>query len=399
MNDALHISKQPWEVIQEEQEQLRLLYENCMAEGVHYGKVVGDKPSLLKPGGELLRRFYDLQPRFTMAVENMDWGAVGSEPIFYYRVECELSRNGKVIGHGFGSANSREPKYRYRWVDDLPPGMNEKLCEKRTTKTEVFEWQYQNRETTGQYGKSDSYWLAFDTAIEDQTVQRFEKEKHWKKGEFDTALRIVAIKWRVPNPDIGDYVNTILKMAQKRAFMGAILMATGGSQFWTQDVEDIGEMGGVQEWRPTFTQFYHRVVSSIPNLLAGSNTEKERASVISNLFKTTYNIDKFDPTLATEAHDLFIELDKQAKDAVVEEPAVALAPKEGFMWLAKLAGEAAPEDESLSNAIEQLTLEDATDKQWIESYDLLLQDIQNMDLQIEAPAILRIEASESGSHD
>lgn len=34
--------------------------------------------------------------------------------------------------------------------------------------------------------------------------------------------------------------NTIQKMAQKRAFVGAILMATGASEFFTQDVEDMG---------------------------------------------------------------------------------------------------------------------------------------------------------------
>ncbi len=393
MSDALDM-KQPWQVIQEEQEQLRLLFENCMIEGIHYGKVIGDKPSLLKPGGELLRQFYDLQPKFTVSVEERDWGSASSEPMFYYQVECELSSDGKVVGHGFGSANSREPKYRYRWADDLPPGTDEATCEQRTTKAEVFEWQYKKREMDGKYGKSDAYWNAFDAAVEDKTVEQFEKEKPWKKGEFDTALRIVTIKWRIPNPDIGDYINTLLKMAQKRAFMGAILMATGGSQFWTQDVEDIGDMGGIKEWRPTWAQFFHRVVLSIPNLLSGSKTETERASVVSNLFKTTYNTEKFDPALATEAHDYLIELDKQTKEAVVVEETVALAPQEGFMWLVKLAEEAVQDDnqDTLARSVEQLTLsEDATDGQWTESYDLLLQDTQEMDLGIEAPMILRAE--------
>ncbi len=393
MSDVLDM-KQPWQVIQEEQQQLKYLYENCMVEGVHYGAVVGDKPSLLQPGGQLLRRFYDLVPKFTLADKKMEWGSPGVEPIFYFRYECELSFNGMVVGHSFGSANSHEPKYRYRWEDVLPPGMDEALCERRTTKAEVFEWQYEKKETTGKYGKPDAYWRMFDDAIEDESVERFQKEKPWKKGEFDKALRVLAVKWRVPNPDIADYINTLEKMSMKRAFMGAILMATGGSQFWTQDVEDIGDMGGIKEWRPTWAQFFHRVVPSIPNLLAGSKTEAERASVVSNLFKTTYNTEKFDPALATEAHDYLIELDKQTKEAVVVEETVALAPQEGFMWLVKLAEEAVQSHnkDTLNNSVEQLTLEDdAMDAQWVESYDLLLQDTKDMGLEIEAPMILRAE--------
>lgn len=386
---------QPWQNFRAAQEQLRLLFENCMVEGIHYGKVVGDKPSLLKPGGELLRAFYDLEPRFTVAVQNMDWGSGGAEPIFYFRYECELSTDEKVVGHGFGSANSREPKYRYRWMDYLPPHMPPELCEKRTTTAEVFEWQYEKREVEGQYGKPDAYWAAFDKAIEQNTVERFEKEKPWKKGEFDKAIRVVATKWRVPNPDIGDYINTIEKMAMKRAFMGAILMAAGGSQFFTQDVEDIGDMGGVQEWRPTWPQFFHRVVPSIPNLLVGATTDKEKGAVVSSLFKSTYKTEKFDPSLATEAHNAFIELDKAAKDVVVvEEETVALPPQEAFMWLAKLAQEAVQDDhqERMFVAIDQLTLEnDATSAQWIESYDLLLQDVEALGLDVKPPSILREE--------
>ena len=36
-----------------------------------------------------------------------------------------------------------------------------------------------------------------------------------------------------------DVENTVMKMAQKRAFVGAIIKATGASDFFTQDMEDI----------------------------------------------------------------------------------------------------------------------------------------------------------------
>src|SRR5205085_1753732 len=44
---------------------------------------------------------------------------------------------------------------------------------------------------------------------------------------------------RVLNPDIADQVNTIQKMAQKRALVAATLLAVNASEFFTQDLEDM----------------------------------------------------------------------------------------------------------------------------------------------------------------
>ncbi|MFB2838913.1 hypothetical protein [Floridanema evergladense] len=44
-----------------------------------------------------------------------------------------------------------------------------------------------------------------------------------------------------PNPRIYDAVNTICKMAQKRSLVAAVLIATGASEFFTQDLEDMAE--------------------------------------------------------------------------------------------------------------------------------------------------------------
>ena len=43
---------------------------------------------------------------------------------------------------------------------------------------------------------------------------------------------------RVINPDIPDQINTIQKMAQKRALIGTTLLAVNASEFFTQDIED-----------------------------------------------------------------------------------------------------------------------------------------------------------------
>jgi hypothetical protein len=42
----------------------------------------------------------------------------------------------------------------------------------------------------------------------------------------------------VANPDIADQVNTVLKIAKKRALVDAVLLAVNASEFFTQDIED-----------------------------------------------------------------------------------------------------------------------------------------------------------------
>ena len=54
----------------------------------------------------------------------------------------------------------------------------------------------------------------------------------WKKNE-----RGVSEKTQEPTP-IYDIMNTIMKMAQKRALVGAVISATGASDFFTQDIDD-----------------------------------------------------------------------------------------------------------------------------------------------------------------
>lgn len=47
-------------------------------------------------------------------------------------------------------------------------------------------------------------------------------------------------KVREENPDIADTLNTVLKMAKKRAFVDAVKSTTAASDIFTQDIEDMG---------------------------------------------------------------------------------------------------------------------------------------------------------------
>src|SRR6185312_5705350 len=54
------------------------------------------------------------------------------------------------------------------------------------------------------------------------------------------------------NSDFADTINTCQKMGQKRAYIAATLSATGASQYFTQDLEDMdidtgGHAKGTQE--------------------------------------------------------------------------------------------------------------------------------------------------------
>jgi hypothetical protein len=183
-------------------------------QGVDFQVIPGtEKPSLVKPGAEKLCTLFGLSAMQELTSKIEDWtGKEHGEPFFKYDYLCTLSRNGKPIASCEGSCNSWEKKYRYRSQELKCP----KCGKQAIIKGKV------------EYGGG---WLCFakkggcgakfldgDKTIEDQP------------------------RGQVPNPDIADQVNTLQKMAQKRAFVGATLIATNASEYFTQDMEDIKEV-------------------------------------------------------------------------------------------------------------------------------------------------------------
>jgi len=209
-----------------------------------FGEISGSvKPTLLKLGAEKLCNFFGLEPEFTPIVEEIDWTGAqhGGEVFCYARYRCRLLRLGRVVGVGEGSCNSWEGKYRYRWVPDeeVPPYLDRSKLLRQVTRRTLceFEFAIERAETTGTYGKPAEYWRRFREAIAAGTARQVEKPTRrgkspaWEIDE-ETAL------YRIPSPEIADAVNTIQKIAQKRALVAATLIATSASEFFTQDVED-----------------------------------------------------------------------------------------------------------------------------------------------------------------
>ena len=183
-----------------------------MHEGTDFGTIPGTpKPTLLKPGAEKLCSLFGLSPAFYLEDKAEDWSgdAHGGEPFFYFRYKCQLARGQYVMGEGEGSCNSWESKYRYR--DD------KRKCP-QCGSTAIIK----GKEEYGggwlcfaKKGGCGAKFKAGDPAIEDQVIGK------------------------IKNPDIADIVNTLCKMAQKRALIAATLVAINASEFWTQDVEDM----------------------------------------------------------------------------------------------------------------------------------------------------------------
>lgn len=216
-----------------------------------FGEIQGaHKPALLKPGAEKLCSFFGLEPEFTPVVEEIDWlGAEHEGETFcYVRYRCRLLRHGWTLGVGEGSCNSWESRYRYRWVpaEQVPEFFDRSRMLKRGGQRTIceFEFAIDRAETTGVYGKPAEYWQKIKEAIAAGAARRIERDSRQGKlpaWEFDCDTTL----YRVPNPDVADLINTIQKMAQKRALVAATLIATSASEFFTQDVEDLqADQGG-----------------------------------------------------------------------------------------------------------------------------------------------------------
>lgn len=184
--------------------------QGIMNQGTDFGAIPGtDKPTLLKPGAEKLTTFFGLAPVFVPERIVEEFGDDGREPLFFYRYRCELYRAGALVGSGIGSCNSRESKYRYR--------NGERVCPQCGKATII--------KGKAEYGGG---WLCFG--------KKGGCGAKFAADDADIAGQVVG---KVPNPDIADLVNTIDKMAQKRALIAAVLIAVNASEFFTQDVEDM----------------------------------------------------------------------------------------------------------------------------------------------------------------
>lgn len=228
---------------------------SILREGSDFGVVPGsNKPTLLKPGAERLCAAFGFDPRFEILDKVERWEP--ENPLFFYQVVCHLIHieSGAQVATGVGSCNSMESKYRWRWVDeqDIPPYLDKATLVKRSSNMSEFDFAIEKAETGGKYGKPATYWQAFKDAIANGTARRTKRKTNAGK-ELD-AWEIGGSSYRIPNDDVFSLVNTIIKMACKRALVAATLIGANASEFFTQDVEDMPGFSIAEDFAPYETR-------------------------------------------------------------------------------------------------------------------------------------------------
>lgn len=134
-----------------------------LEDGIDYGTVPGVKELFLfDPGASKVRDFFDTYPEHYIISHTVDDGLI----TIMIEVKLIFRKTGQVVASGVGACSMKESKYRYRWV-----------------------------EKPEEYGCSTA-------------------DCRKKKDKYGT-------KYRVPNPDVEELVNTIIKIAAKRAEVDA----------------------------------------------------------------------------------------------------------------------------------------------------------------------------------
>lgn len=177
-------------------------------DGGDYGAIpgAGTKKVLFKSGADKLTELYGLYDEYELdAKEDFD------TKLFYYKVKCVLRsrRDDSIVGTGVGSCSTYESKYRWRDA--------QRSCPKCKASAII--------KGKDEYGGG---WLCW-------------AKKGGCGGKFkdgDAAIESQKLD-RIENPDIMDTVNTVLKMAKKRAKLDAVIGVTRSSGIFTQDLEDV----------------------------------------------------------------------------------------------------------------------------------------------------------------
>lgn len=201
---AMNITDAQIEALEQRYKKFQELQNRVLIKDVDYGypfdvKHVGpsQKPSLFKSGAEKLCILFNLQPRFEILKE------IEAQDFVMYKFKCELINRAteKIVGEGFGSANSEE-------------------------------------------------------------------KSNWKKQPLAAA-------------------NAIMKIAEKRALVDAVLKTTGVSNIFTQDLEDLADSNAsvIETPEGTITskqlEFLKDKISELANI-----TGKNEEEIIEKVVKT-----------------------------------------------------------------------------------------------------------------
>lgn len=200
-----------------------------LIENIDFGKIPGiAKPTLLKPGAEKLEKLFFLTHEKIM-VEKI----VENDFIKYTYRTVIYDKNGNVKATCEGTCNSKENKYRWIWEkQEANPPKNEADKLKATGE---YKWR-----------KEGNNWA---------WLKRSEKKDYY------------------------DIENTIMKMAQKRSYVGAVLEAANSSGRFTQDIENLAPEAQNGASGASLAKDADKVVYEPLNASTGLVGAQERSSI------------------------------------------------------------------------------------------------------------------------
>lgn len=178
-------------------------------EGRDFGVIPGTKKNvLLLPGAEKIALMFQFSPSYQLTHTDLPGGHRECFAI------CTLTHapTGRIVGQMSGSSSTMEAKHRYR-------GASGKTCPKcgaMACKASKKEW------GGGYYCDSKAGGCG----------ERF------KPGSEECKVLDDLPTTRQENLDPADQWNTVVKIAQKRAYTGAVKCASAASELFTVDMED-----------------------------------------------------------------------------------------------------------------------------------------------------------------
>lgn len=185
---------------------IQSVMQEVMKRDEHYGVIpgTGTKPSLLKAGAEKLCLVFRLAPDY-----EIDEKREGQHVTITSKCILTHIPTGQRYGAGMGSCSTRESKYAYRNAAIKCPNCQQSAVIKGKA----------------EYGGG---WVCF-------------KKKGGCGSKFPDGEQLIEGQpsGRMPNEDLADQYNTVLKMANKRSLVAAVLNTTAASDIFTQDIEDM----------------------------------------------------------------------------------------------------------------------------------------------------------------
>lgn len=185
---------------------LQQMVKEVLVRGVDYGRIPGTpQDSLWDPGAQQINSHFNVYAGERRIIRLED----SPERISVVIEVPLISREtGRVVAAGVGAASTLETKYKYRWVSD------------------PAEWGY-----------------------EGSSVKAL-KTKELDKGQ---------LLYRIPNPEHGELLNTIIKMSSKRAEVDAVQALPGVASALRALFQGQGQMRKEARPGPQWTQFWGEV--------------------------------------------------------------------------------------------------------------------------------------------